>query len=159
MGLKKRMNELGKSQLTAIFNTDPKGREVLSNLRTLAEVGSRIQPVYGGNWRRVTELLSLSTGVASAVVGGAGRGIETAGITFGALEGGGYALNTILYSKRLTSLLTRGIELSAMGSARGAAMVERAIALAMEVDLSKPVKINTPPPPPKEGEVPAPPNF
>ena len=141
------MNTAGRSQLSAIFNTDDLGRQTLANLRLLAETGSRIKPVSSAPWRRVTELIGFFHSPAAGAEFAAG------------FEGGTLAITRILYSKTATKLLTRGIELSAKGSAEGVAMVERAMALAGQTDLNKLVHIETPPPPPPTGMVPLPPKM
>lgn len=137
-GLKTKLNTVGESQLKAIFNTDMKGREVLENIRVLAETTSRIKPVYSSPWRRVTEFLGLGTGL---MFGRTGASALEGAATF---EAGTSGISAILYNKTATRLLTRGLELSSKGSEEGTALVMRAIGLATKVDLTKPVTVKEP---------------
>ncbi len=125
--LKKRMNQAGPEQLTAIFNTDAKGREVLGNLRTLAEAMSRQVKETPMGRRQVTragEAFGIMHGILTGNPLSAGT---LAPVAFETLMPG---LAWVLYSKRYTRQLVHGLELSGRGIPDGASIISRVISQA-----------------------------
>ncbi len=121
--LKARMNKVGPDQLAAVFNTDAKGREVLGNLRTLAETMSRQNKVGAGPHPllRLTELGSVA---------GIFAGHPESMVYPITVEGLLPALAKVMYSKRMTQQMVRGLELSNKGLPQGAQIISRLISSA-----------------------------
>ncbi len=132
--LKKRMNQAGPDQLTAIFNTDAKGREVMGNLRTLAEAMSRQLKSTGEvNSRNLKTRVGEATGTIASLVTGHPYLAATPAIFESAMP----VLAGILYNKRMTQQMLRGIQLSQRGIPEGANILARMFSSAAREDQNK----------------------
>ncbi len=131
--LKGRMDKAGPDQLTAIFNTDAKGREVLGNLRTLAEAMSRQNKTAGGRNIHPMTRASEAIGIAHSALSGNLLGVAAPA----AFESAMPILAKVLYSKRMTQQMVHGLELSKRGLPDGAQIISRLFSSATREDKDK----------------------